>query len=143
MAENKTRPTRQSVSAFLEALPDAARRADCQALAALMNEVTGVAGRMWGPAIVGFGDYHYRYASGREGDWFLAGFSPRKNDLTIYVMSGLDDHAPRLARLGKYKAGKSCLYVKRLADIDLGVLRAILEESIKHPMGLPRPAETG
>ncbi len=135
MAENKTRPTRQSVAAFLKALPDEARRADCRTLAAMMREVTGAEGRMWGPAIVGFGDYRYKYASGRQGDWFLAGFSPRKNDLTIYVMSGLGEYGEQLARLGKHKAAKSCLYVKRLSDINLDVLRDIVEDSVRHPMG--------
>ncbi|MBP7570207.1 MAG: DUF1801 domain-containing protein [Acidobacteria bacterium] len=134
MAENKTRPTRQSVASFLRALPEE-RRADCRILADMMKELTGADGRMWGSAIVGFGDYHYKYASGREGDWFLTGFSPRKNDLTVYVMAGLDGYAEQLARLGKHKAGKSCLYLKRLADIDLGVLRAILADSIIRPMG--------
>ena len=135
MSENKTRPTRQSVAEFLKTLPDEGRRADCRALAGMMKEVTGADGRMWGPAIVGFGDYHYKYASGREGDWFLAGFSPRKNDLTIYVMAGLERYGEQLARLGKHKTGKSCLYVKRLADVDLAVLRTIVEDSIRHPMG--------
>lgn len=142
MAENKTRPTGRSVGAFVAALPEE-RRSDCDALAGMMRELTGAEGRMWGPAIVGFGDYHYKYASGREGDWFLAGFSPRKNDLTIYVMAGLDEYAEPLARLGKHKAGKSCLYVKRLADIDLGVLRAILADSITRPMGAATPVTPG
>jgi hypothetical protein len=135
MAENRTRPTGQSVAAFLRSVPDAERRSDCRTLVAMMKELTGADGRMWGPAIVGFGDYHYKYASGREGDWFLVGFSPRKTDLSIYVMAGLDGYAPHLARLGKHKTGKSCLYVKRLADIDLDVLRAILADSITRPVG--------
>jgi len=144
MAENKTRPTRQTVAAFLKSLPEESRRRDCEALVTLMREVTGADARMWGAAIVGFGDYHYKYASGREGDWFVAGFSPRKNDLTIYVMAGLDRYADQLARLGRHKTGKSCLYVQRLADIDLAVLRAILEDSIKHPMGIAeRTAQHG
>jgi len=135
MAEIKTRPTSRSVAAFLKTVADEKRRRDCQALVALMKEATGSKPRVWGTAIIGFGDYHYKYASGREGDWFLTGFSPRKNDLTIYIMSGLEPYAKELSRLGRHKTGKSCLYIKRLADIDMDVLRAIVEDSIRHPMG--------
>ena len=87
---------------------------------------------MWGPSIVGFGHYHYKYATGRENDWFLAGFSPRKQDLTIYLMSGIDRHDAHLSRLGKYKTAKSCLYIKRLADVDVAVLQELIAESVKH-----------
>jgi len=135
MAELKTRPTAQSVAAFLESLPDENRRRDCRALVELMKKATGSEPRMWGPAIVGFGDYHYKYATGREGDWFVAGFSPRKNDLTLYIMSGLDRYEEELSRMGKHKTGKSCLYIKRLSDIDLDVLRDIVKDSLRHLMG--------
>jgi hypothetical protein len=135
MTEAKTRPTGQSVTEFLEAVTDENRRRDCQALLDMMREVTGSEPRLWGPSIVGFGDYHYRYASGREGDWFLTGFSPRKNDLTVYVMAGLERYAEQLSRLGRHKTGKSCLYIKRLADVDPDVLRAIVADSIRDPMG--------
>lgn len=132
MAELKTRRTDASVADFLAAIPDEGRRADCRAVADLMAGVTGAEAEMWGPAIVGFGRYHYRYASGREGDWFLAGFSPRKQNLTLYLMSGYDDHEALMACLGKHTIGKSCLYVKRLSDIDLDVLRELVTASVAH-----------
>jgi hypothetical protein len=132
MAELKTRETSASVEAFLAAVEDEARRADCRTVAAIMGEVTGEAPRMWGPSIVGFGRYHYRYASGHEGDACLTGFSPRKKELTLYLMPGLDALAPLLARLGKHKAGKGCLYVKCLADIDLAVLRELVAACVAH-----------
>lgn len=90
---------------------------------------------MWGSSIVGFGSYHYRYESGREGNWFRTGFSPRKNDLTIYCVSGVKRHPELLKKLGKFKTGVSCLYLKRLADVDLKVLENLIESSIKEPMG--------
>ena len=130
MSENKTRPTDASVEAFLDAVDDDGKRSDARVLADMMAEVTGAAGVMWGSSIVGFGTYHYRYASGREGDFFEAGFSPRKRALTIYVMAGFSEYDDLLARLGKHTTGKSCLYVKRLADVDLDVLREILTRSV-------------
>ncbi|MDH3405172.1 MAG: DUF1801 domain-containing protein [Acidobacteriota bacterium] len=132
MSELKTRPNRRSVEKFLAGVEDPERRADCLALVELMREVTGEEPRMWGPSIVGFGSYHYRYASGREGDWFLAGFSPRARDLTLYIMSGFSRHEELMARLGKHKKGKSCLYLKRLADVDRKVLARLVRESAKH-----------
>lgn len=131
MAELKTRPNEADVTTFLESVADKARRQDCLAVLELMQEVTGCPPRMWGDSIVGFGSYHYRYASGREGDWFLTGFSPRKNDLTLYVMVGLTQSEERLRRLGKCKTGKSCLYVKKLADINSEVLRELIQESVE------------
>ena len=98
----------------------------------VMKAAVGTPPKMWGPSIVGFGHYHYKYASGRENDWFLAGFSPRKHDLTLYLMSGLDRHDALVTRLGKYKTGKSCLYIKRLADVDIAVLKELIAESVKH-----------
>lgn len=134
MAENgnKTRKTDASVQAFLESVADPRKREDCFALVALMAEVTGHEARMWGDAIVGFGDYHYKYASGREGDWFLAGFAPRRQDLTVYITVGFDAYGPLLDRLGRHKTGKSCLYLKRLEDVDLAVLRELVQRSVEH-----------
>lgn len=130
MSQNKTRPSDASVEAFLETVVDPVRRGDCRTLLTLMREVTGEQPRMWGPSIVGFGSYHYRYASGREGDWLLTGFSPRKRDLTVYLMSGVDPVSELLEGLGKHKTGKGCLYLKRLSDIDLDVLREVVTESV-------------
>lgn len=130
MSDLKTKPTVSSVDAFIDAVDDEHRRADCRDVARLMAEITGAEGVMWGSSIVGFGSYHYRYASGREGDFFEAGFSPRKRALTIYVMAGFAEYEDLLARLGKHSTGKSCLYVKRLADVDLDVLREMLIRSV-------------
>lgn len=132
MAEPKTQATTASVADFLAAVPDPDRRADCLAVTELMRAVTGVEPEMWGPSIVGFGRYRYRYASGREAEWPLAGFSPRKQNLTLYVMAGFDGEDALLARLGKHTTGKSCLYLKRLADVDRAVLRELVERSVAH-----------
>lgn len=132
MAELKTKPTGDDVTTFLDAVADPQRREDCHALRALMERVTGTEARMWGPSIVGFGSYHYVYESGREGDWFLTGFSPRKGDLTLYIMAGFDRYEALMARLGKHKTGKSCLYVKRLSDLDMDVLEKLVTLSVKH-----------
>lgn len=131
MAELKTKPTGADVSEFLHGIKPPERRADCVAVAKMMEAIAGEKGRMWGKSMVGFGSYHYRYASGREGDWFITGFSPRKQDLTLYIMSGFAEHDTLLARLGKYRTGKSCLYLKRLADVDLEVLRQLITASVK------------
>lgn len=132
MAEPKTKKTEASVSAFLDAIKDDTRRADCKAVAKLMQKVTGEKPKMWGSSIVGFGTYHYVYASGREGDWPIAGFSPRAQALTLYIMSGFDGEPALMGKLGKYKTGKSCLYVKRLADIDAGVLEELVTRSVAY-----------
>ncbi len=129
MAEQKTGPTDGSVSAFLGQL-DEKRRKECETILGLMKKVTRAAPRMWGPAIVGFGAYHYKYESGREGDWFLTGFSPRKQNLTIYVMAGFERYPELMSKLGKYSTGKSCLYIKRLEDVDLAVLEKLVARSI-------------
>ena len=129
---NKTQPTLASVEGFLATVEGDDKRADASALAALMAEVTGLQGRMWGSSIVGFGTYHYRYASGREGDFFQTGFSPRKRALTVYVMPGFAEYQALLARLGKHTTGKSCLYIRRLADVDIDVLREIIVRSVRH-----------
>jgi hypothetical protein len=133
MAELKTRPTDASVEDFIAAVDGEERRADCRTLVDLMRRVTGAEPMMWGPSIVGFGTYHYRYASGREGDWMLAGFSPRKRELTVYVMAGFSGADETLARLGKHRASSgSCLYIKRLSDIDIDVLEELVRASIDH-----------
>lgn len=131
MTDIKTKPTDEKVEAFLNRIADDERRADCFAVLALMQRATRAKPKMWGPAIVGFGDYRYKYDSGREGDWFLTGFSPRKQDLTLYLMGGLDRHTARLERLGKHKRGKSCLYIKRLRDVDVEVLREMLAATVE------------
>ncbi|HYN86921.1 MAG TPA: DUF1801 domain-containing protein, partial [Ardenticatenaceae bacterium] len=132
MSDTKMKPTPASVEAFLNGVEDETKRADCYALLALMREVTGQEPRLWGDSIVGFGSYHYRYASGREGDSPLTGFSPRKQNLTIYITAGFDAYDELLDRLGRFKIGKSCLYVKRLDDVDRNVLRDLVRESVEH-----------
>jgi hypothetical protein len=132
MAELKTKPTTASFSDFLAAVDDEERRRDCLAVVKIMQKATGATPKMWGPSIVGFGDHRYKYASGRELDWFLTGFSPRKKDLTLYIMPGFARYEELMASLGKYKTGKSCLYIKRLADVDTTVLRRLVEDSVKH-----------
>ncbi|MBD3331691.1 DUF1801 domain-containing protein [candidate division GN15 bacterium] len=129
MSENKTKPTNRGVKTFIKSVDDAQKRADCEALLDLMQEATGEKPRMWGDSLIGFGDYHYKYDSGREGDWFVAGFSPRKANISIYLMCGLDHVAEQLERLGKHKRGKGCLYIKRLEDIDQKVLASIIKKS--------------
>lgn len=131
MAENKTKPTTKSVPEFLEQIQDPERKADCLAIAALMEGLSGSKPKMWGDSIVGFGDYHYKYASGREGDWFLVGFSPRKQNLTIYIMGYLEFYTDLLEGLGKYKHGKGCLYINKLEDIDMRVLEELISTSIE------------
>ena len=131
MAELKTKETKASVSAFLNKIPDAARREDCFAVAEIMRAATKEEPKMWGTSIVGFGHYHYKGKSGREGEWMLIGFSPRKSDLTLYLMSGFEEYPDLMKRLGKHKTGKSCLYIKRLSDIDTGVLRELVKRSVK------------
>ena len=131
MAELKTTRNAQDVVAFLDGVSDEKRRQDCYTILRLMQEVTQTAPQMWGDSIVGFGSYHYKYASGREGDWFVTGFSPRKQNLTLYLMSGFERHDELLSKLGKYKIGKSCLYINRLSDVDQAVLRELVAESVR------------
>jgi hypothetical protein len=130
MAEAKTKATEQSVDAFLDAVPDERRRRDCRTVLGMMRDATRVEPKMWGPSIVGFGRYTYKYDSGREGEWPVVGFSPRKTELTLYIMPGFDRYDELLARLGKHKLGKSCLYLKKLDDVDLDALRALIVESV-------------
>lgn len=132
MAELKTKPSAASVEVFLDGIADEAKRRDSYAILAMMQEVTGAEAKMWGDSIVGFGSYQYKYASGREGDWPLVGFSPRKQNLTLYIMSGFEQYDALLQRLGKHSTGKACLYVKRLADVDLAVLRELVKLSVDH-----------
>jgi hypothetical protein len=132
MAENKTIPNDQNVELFLNAVADEQQRRDSFALLDLMKEVTGLEPTMWGSSIVGFGSYHYKYDTGREGDTILAGFSPRKQNLTIYNMGGFEQDNDLLKKLGKHTMGKGCLYIKRLDDIDVPTLKRLIEESVKH-----------
>ena len=131
MAEPKTKKTDASVEAFLDAVADPGRREDARAVLALMKRITGEEPKMWGPSIVGFGSWTYTYASGRTGDWPIAGFSPRKQALTLYVMPGFEKDADLMERLGKHKTGKSCLYLNRLADVDAGVLEELVRRSVE------------
>jgi len=132
MAENKTKPTKQSVTAFINGIDDKQKRADVKTVAAMMRKATGARAVMWGPAIVGYGQYHYQYASGREGDFMLTGFSPRKQALTVYIIPGFKSFDSMMKKLGKYKTGKSCLYIKRLSDVDEAVLERLISVSVKH-----------
>ncbi|RZV34691.1 MAG: DUF1801 domain-containing protein [Chromatiales bacterium] len=132
MAENKTKATKASVTEFMNSIADPQKRADARKVAAMMRRVTGKRAKMWGSSIVGYGTYHYKYASGREGDFMVAGFSPRKQALTVYVMAGFGRFDALVAKLGKYKTGKSCLYIKRLSDVDEKVLEKLIAESVKY-----------
>lgn len=132
MAETKTKPTEVSVDAFIDAVPDPVRREDARIVRAMMQRVTGEPARMWGPSIIGFGSYHYKYDSGHEGTSCRIGFSPRKAELVLYVLTGEEAQAALLGRLGKHKTGKSCLYVKKLADVDTGVLEEITRRAFDH-----------
>jgi hypothetical protein len=128
MADTKTKPTATSVDGFLDAVEHPVRRADGKAVRALMERCTGQPAVMWGPSIVGFGSYHYRYASGHEGDWCRVGFSPRSANLVLYV-GGFPEYQALLAKLGKHKSSKACLYLGRLSDVDPGVLEEIVRRT--------------
>ena len=130
-AANKTVPTRASAADFIKSIADPNKRRDCQTLARMMRELVGKQARMWGGSIVGYGQYHYSYDSGREGDMMLTGFSPRAQNLAIYIMPGFASYGALLKKLGKFKTGKSCLYVKQLDDVDQKVLRQLIERSVK------------
>lgn len=129
-SENKTQPTASDVEVFLNAIENPVRRQDGFALLALMRDITGEPAVLWGTSQVGFGKYHYRYASGREGDSFLVGFSPHKNNWSIYIMARLERFEALLSKLGRHKTSVSCLYVNKLADVDLDVLREIITQSV-------------
>lgn len=132
MAENKTKPTAVSAAAFIDAVPDPVRRADAKTLCAMMERISGEPAKMWGPTIVGFGSVHYKYDSGHEGDMGRLGFAPRKTELVVYFVGGFARHEALLAKLGKYKTGKSCLYIKRLSDVDEDVLEALVREGLAY-----------
>jgi len=130
VADNKTKPTKVSVAAFIDAIPDETKRADAKALVKLMQSATGEKPKMWGPSIIGFGSYHYVYESGREGDTPLAGFSPRKAATVLYGMMGFSDSEALRAKLGKHTAGGGCLYIKKLNDVDLTVLETLVVKAV-------------
>ena len=129
MAELKTKVTKASVDAFLQGIRDEKQREDCYAILKIMKKATKAEPKMWGTSIIGFGHYHYVYESGREGDWFITGFSPRVQNLTLYMMGGFD--AGLLKKLGKYKTGKGCLYINKLEDVDKKVLSDLIAKSVK------------
>lgn len=131
-SEAKTKVTDGDVAAFLNAVPDEHKRRDSFAIVEMMKEVTGEEPKMWGTSIVGFGSVHYKYASGREGDMAVAGFSPRKQNLTLYLMGGFENYEDLLAGLGKYKLGKACLYINKLDDVDRDTLREMVQKSVEH-----------
>jgi hypothetical protein len=132
MAENKTKQTKISVDKFINGIKDETVRKDCYEIIKLMKSVTKEEPKMWGPSIIGFGSYHYKYESGREGDSCLTGFSPRKQNLTIYLMGGFEKQKAQLEKLGKYKTSKACLYIKSLNDIDVKVLKEMIVNSINY-----------
>jgi len=132
MAELKTKQNKASVATFLGAIEDRQQRSDARKLSAMMRAATGSRAKMWGASIVGFGSYHYKYASGHEGDCFIAGYSPRKQNLSIYVMAGFSGCDKLMTKLGKHKTGKSCLYIKRLADVDEAVLQKLIDRSVMY-----------
>ena len=134
-AELKTKTTGQSVEKFIQGITDEQRQRDCNSVLHIMRDITKAEPKMWGNSIVGFGSYHYKYDSGREGEWFLTGFSPRKHYLTLYIMAGFNDYDELMNRLGKYKTGKSCLYIKKLEDINQSVLKKLIKTSVDHLSG--------
>lgn len=131
-ANNKTVPTELSVLDYLEAIENPQRKEDCIRIHDMMKEITGKEPKMWGTSIVGFGTYHYKYESGREGNMLMTGFSNRKQSITLYILGGLKKRTEQLEKLGPHKTGKSCLYIKKLADIDINVLKKMIEEDFAH-----------
>lgn len=132
MSDNKTKPTEVPVSSFISAVEPEQKRKDAEKLLALFEQLTGKPAKMWGPSIIGFDEYHYKYDSGREGDFLATGFSPRKTALTLYIMAGFSNYESQLKKLGKFKMGKSCLYVKKLDDIDMNVLSEMIVDSVNY-----------
>ena len=132
MTENKTKSGKASVTAFLNGIEDKQKRSDAKKVSAMMREATGARAKMWGSSIVGFGEYHYKYESGREGDFMITGFSPRKQALTLYIMAGFSEYKSMMKQLGTFKTGKSCLYIKRLSDVDEKVLRRLIAASVEY-----------
>ncbi len=131
MADNKITKTGASVTEFLRSIENPQMRADAKKVASIMRRVTGKRAKMWGSSIVGYGTYHYKYDSGREGDFMVTGYSPRKQALTVYVMPGFSKFAPLMKKLGKYKTGKSCLYIKRLSEVNEDVLEQLIDQSVQ------------
>ena len=131
MAELKTKQNDASVEAFLQTVKEESKRKDCEAVLKIMKQATKEKPKMWGTSIVGFGDYHYKYESGRENDWFQVGFSPRKQNITLYLMGGFNGHEDLLEKLGKHTIGGGCLYIKKLEDVDTKVLKKLVSESVK------------
>ena len=130
MVENKTKPHDGVVGEYLQTVENERRRTDCKTVIDMMTEITGEPAIMWGPSMIGFGSYHYKYDSGHEGDYFVTGLAPRKGALTIYIMPGYQNYAPILDRLGKHRKGKSCLYLNKLDDVDLDVLRELITAGV-------------
>ena len=130
MAELKTKKNEASVTKFLDGVKDEKKREDSYTILKLMQQITKAEPKMWGTSIIGFGSYHYKYASGREGDWFVTGFSPRKQNLTLYIMSGFSKYPDLLKKLGKFKTGKSCLYINKIEDIDIPTLKELIKQSV-------------
>lgn len=131
MAELKTKVNNASVDKFLKNIKDERVREDCYKILDIMKKAAKSEPKMWGKSIIGFGSYHYQYASGREGDWMLTGFSPRKQNLTLYIMPGFEEYDGLMKKLGKHTTGKSCLYIKKLEDVDEKVLKKLVTQSVK------------
>jgi hypothetical protein len=140
MAEPKLKPNGQSVNLFLDKIADETRRTECYAILHMMKRVTKTEPKIWGSGLVGFGSYHYKYASGHEGDCFVTGFASRKGALTLYITAGVERFPKLLANLGKHKAGKGCLYIKRLDDVNLSVLEDLVKQSVEHTKATYQPA---
>lgn len=138
MAELKTKPNEQSVEAYLNSVEDEKKRQDCLTILEMMKQITRAEPQMWGTGMVGFGTYHYKYESGREGEWFVAGFSPRKQNLTLYIMAGFSRYDELLNKLGKFKTGKSCLYINKIEDVDLPTLKELITQSVSYVSKLSR-----
>ena len=132
MTELKTKVNKVNVNKFLKSVKDEQKREDCYKVLEIMKKTTKAEPKMWGTSIIGFGTYHYKYASGREGDWMLVGFSPRKQNLTLYIMSGFDEYDSLMKKLGKHSTGKSCLYIKKLEDVNMKVLKELITKSVRH-----------
>ena len=132
MAELKTRKNNASVAAFMKGIEDPAQRADCRKVSAMMKKATGSRPKMWGTSIVGFGSYSYSNSAGKDFEWMLTGFSPRKQATSVYIMPGFKKFDALMKKLGRYKTGKSCLYIKRLEDVDEDVLQKLIDESVRH-----------
>jgi len=141
MAELKTKLNDASVDDFLNAIKDEQVRQDCRTIAEIMQKAAKAEPKMWGSSIVGFGSYHYKYASGREGDWMLTAFSPRKQNITLYIYGGFEGYDDLMAQLGKYSCGKSCVYIKRLSDVHLPTLKKLIKTSVKHMLKTYPPAK--